>query len=65
MHNRVGHVVLGDMLQISPDLLMAKVIDSTGSHREEVVYTLVPPLNNPQAGNEFLCMKQLSYFLHV
>ncbi|XP_053388167.1 extracellular matrix organizing protein FRAS1-like isoform X2 [Mercenaria mercenaria] len=51
MHNRVGHVVLGEKLQISPDLLLAKVMTGhAGSRREEVVYTLVPPLNNPSAG---------------
>jgi len=54
MHNRVGHVILGDMLQISPELLLAKVMDMSGSRTEEVVYTLVPPLNNPQDGKELL-----------
>jgi hypothetical protein len=50
MHNKVGHVILGEKLQISPDLLLAKVMSEAGSRREQVVYTLVPPLNNPSDG---------------
>ncbi|XP_052791092.1 extracellular matrix organizing protein FRAS1-like isoform X2 [Mya arenaria] len=48
MHNRVGHVTLGEKLQISNDLLLATVLDE--AHTEEVVYTLTPTINNPQEG---------------
>ncbi|KAH3869870.1 hypothetical protein DPMN_033043, partial [Dreissena polymorpha] len=48
MRNNVGHVSLGSMLKLSPDLLQAKCVD--GSQTEEVVYTLNPSLNNPQEG---------------
>ena len=50
LHNKVGHVKLGEMLQISNDLLLAKIVDEEKAETEEVIYTLVPPLNNPQEG---------------
>lgn len=63
MHNKVGHVVIGDMLKISPELLLAKVVEEETVREEEVVYTLVPPLNNPQEGVYMLYRKAL--LLHV
>jgi len=50
MRNQVGHVTLGEKMQISNDLLLAKVMDGNQGHKEEVVYTLNPSLNNPQEG---------------
>ena len=51
MRNKVGHVTLGEMLKISADLLLAtRVTEGENGPTEEVVYTLNPPLNNPQDG---------------
>ena len=50
VQNGVGHVSLGDVLMITPDLLMAKVVDIENTETDDAIYTLVPPLNNPQDG---------------
>ena len=50
VRNGVGHVTLGDILMITSDLLMAKVMDTVNSETDDAIFTLVPPLNNPQEG---------------
>ena len=52
VHNSVGHVSLGDVLMITPDLLLAKVMDDENSDTDDAIFTLVPPLNNPRDGKE-------------
>ena len=52
VHNSVGHVSLGDVLMITPDLLLAKVMDDENSDTDDAIFTLVPPLNNPQDGKK-------------
>ena len=55
VHNSVGHVSLGDVLMITPDLLLAKVMDDENSDTDDAIFTLVPPLNNPQDGKKIFC----------
>lgn len=50
VHNSVGHVTLGEVLMITPDLLMARVMDTENTETDDAIFTLVPPLNNPQDG---------------
>jgi hypothetical protein len=46
VHNEIGHVFAMDMLQITPSILMAKSM----SKGKDIIYTLVPTVNNPQQG---------------
>ena len=47
IHNEGGVLTPGGLLQITPDLLQVKV---TGQSSADVIYSLVPTLNNPQKG---------------
>ena len=63
VHNGVGHVTLGDVLMITSDLLMAKVMDSLNSETDDAIYTLVPPLNNPQEGKDYFKIPSYNFVL--
>ena len=50
VNNRMGHVTMNEMLQITPDMLLAKPMDGQRESSDDIVYTLVPPVNNPMEG---------------
>jgi len=55
VNNNVGHVEAGAMLQLTSDLLMAKVMDFDNTPTNDIIYTLLPTVNNPKEGKSFIC----------
>ncbi|KAK3090989.1 hypothetical protein FSP39_016284, partial [Pinctada imbricata] len=58
MNNKMGHVRLNEMLQITSDLLQAKAMDGDRAPTEDIIYTLVPPVNNPIEGELIMVVHQ-------
>lgn len=50
LQNNMGHVIKGQMLQLTSELLSAKVIDTTNAPSDYIIFTLSPPVNNPKEG---------------
>ncbi|KAL5018410.1 hypothetical protein ScPMuIL_004132 [Solemya velum] len=46
IRNKAAHVMSGGLLQLTSDLLMARSL----KEEEDIVYTLVPPVDNPKEG---------------
>ena len=65
VHNSVGHVSLGDVLMITPDLLLAKVMDDENSDTDDAIFTLVPPLNNPQDGKKVFRSHDVNFIIII
>lgn len=54
IQNNMGHVIKGELFQLTPDLLSAKVMDTNNAPSDDIVFTLSPPINNPKEGKLFL-----------
>lgn len=50
LQNNMGHVIKGQMLQLTSELLSAKVMDTTNVPSDDIIFTLSPPVNNPKEG---------------
>lgn len=50
LQNNMGHVIKGQMLQLTSELLSAKVMDTTNAPSDDIIFTLSPPVNNPKEG---------------
>lgn len=46
----MGHVIKGQMLQLTSELLSAKVMDINNAPSDDIIFTLSPPVNNPKEG---------------
>lgn len=50
VQNGVGSVANGNMLKLTSELLRAKVMDKNKAPSSDIIYTLVPTINNPKYG---------------
>lgn len=50
LQNNMGHVIKGQMLQLTSELLSAKVMDTKNAPSDDIIFTLSPPVNNPKEG---------------
>ncbi|XP_069123568.1 extracellular matrix organizing protein FRAS1-like [Argopecten irradians] len=50
VNNKLGRLTSGDMLQLTPDLLLAEVMDFDKTPTRDIIYTLMPTVNNPKQG---------------
>lgn len=50
LQNNMGHVIKGKMLQLTSELLSAKVMDINNAPSDDIIFTLSPPVNNPKEG---------------
>lgn len=57
LQNNMGHVIKGKMLQLTSELLSAKVMDINNAPSDDIIFTLSPPVNNPKEGllSLYLC----------
>lgn len=60
LQNNMGHVIKGQMLQLTSELLSAKVMDTMNAPSNDIIFTLSPPVNNPKEGLHVL----LFYLCH-
>ena len=63
LQNNMGHVIKGQMLQLTSELLSAKVMDTKNAPSDDIIFTLSPPVNNPKEGigvqNAVIFFKQM------